>query len=99
MTTNDDLGTLAGIKRMQEEAKIGDVMWTAVKYSPPHAGEYLCYEPNVGPPPDFQWLRWTRDRGWRDHLDNKSFPTHWAKVQIPSDEPYQCQACGLKWDE
>jgi hypothetical protein len=30
-------------------------------------GEYLCYEPHIGPPPDFVFLRWDGDRGWRDN--------------------------------
>lgn len=47
-------------------------------------GTYLCFEPDIGPGPDFVFLRWDDDRGWRDDNDNKGFPTHWVQLNIPN---------------
>jgi hypothetical protein len=51
--------------------------------SPIAAGQYLCFEPDIGPGPDFVFLRWDTDRGWRDDNDNKGFPTHWVGLNRP----------------
>lgn len=62
------------------------VPWTncAVR-NPTIRGSYLCFEPDIGPGPDFVFLRWDGDRGWRDDNDNKGFPTHWVLLNIPAD--------------
>lgn len=94
--TNDDLGTLAGLKRMDGEIQelISESEKTGL-YDPPITwipcamrnpigpGTYLCFEPDIGPGPDFVFLRWDMDRGWRDDNDAKGFPTHWVRLEAP----------------
>jgi hypothetical protein len=81
-TTSVDIHTVWRLAVLKETTQ--SIPWTpcAVR-NPGTAGTYLCYEPNIGPPPDIQFLRWDTDRGWRDDNDNKGFPTHWVRLEIP----------------
>jgi len=80
-----------------------DTPWIPCALRNPTArGTYLVYEP-VGPSPFFEFLRWDGERGWRDHCDNKGFPSHWARLTEPKEaEAYgkddlgKCPACGIR---
>jgi hypothetical protein len=85
-TLNAHGGPLNELQRESESLGLYDppIPWVPCSMRQPVGpGEYLCYEPHIGPPPDFVFLRWDGDRGWRDNGDNKGFPTHWLRLEPP----------------